>query len=71
MGTGYPWRLMTRLFGFDRADDLYCDYLERLFYPLQKLRCRLWIRGHDWYPDICGRVEHDMCSRCMKRRGSS
>lgn len=24
--------------------------------------------GHDWYPDLCGRPEHDLCARCEEVR---
>lgn len=26
-------------------------------------------KGHDWYPDHCGRKDHDICYRCNTRRG--
>ena len=25
-------------------------------------------KGHDYYPDMCGRPEHDICERCEIRR---
>jgi hypothetical protein len=32
------------------------------------ITCRL--SGHDWYPDHCGRREHDLCERCQIQRGA-
>lgn len=33
------------------------------------ITCRL--SGHDWYPDHCGRREHDLCSRCEIQRSQT
>lgn len=30
-----------------------------------------WWKGHDWYPDMCDRREHDICVRCDRRRGKA
>lgn len=27
-----------------------------------------WWKGHQWYSDMCGRPEHDICERCDDRR---
>lgn len=28
-------------------------------------------KGHDWYDDMCGKPEHDICARCDIRRNQA
>ena len=53
------------LFFWD-ADTRHCTYW------LWRQRLNEWFvcprKGHDWYPDMCGRPEHDICERCQTRR---
>lgn len=52
----------------DWTDTKHCTYW------MWRLRLSGWFvcprKGHDWYPDHCGRRDHDVCDRCQDVRGT-
>lgn len=56
---------LRELFFWD-ADTRHCMYLLWRWRLLGWFVCPL--KGHLFYPDMCGRAEHDLCYRCEIRR---
>lgn len=76
-GSGVMWwlldnRLVGWLIDYDPRGWQMTWFETRLMW---RLRLGAWVvcplRGHDWYPDMCGRREHDLCARCDAVRGEA